>query len=174
MDGDDKIAMRTAQLTLLIMCAIYATPAVAGGGEHMLSIRPEYVHMTGPGGGLSVGYQWGIDDFFNLWVDAGWSGAPADGASAAVSNRVMTTVGVVYHLDSFQWIPYLSTSVGLYSAFTGEEDPRLALGFELGGGLDYRPAREWSLGLFGMFHAIAVGDIPHHGSAGLRVNLYFR
>ena len=38
-----------------------------------------------------------------------------------------------------------------------------AFGFELGGGVDYRPTRIWSIGVFGMFHAIAVGDLPHHG-----------
>ena len=47
--------------------------ATAGEGEHVLSVRPEYVYSDGHGGGLSVGYQYGFNDFVNLWVDVGWS-----------------------------------------------------------------------------------------------------
>ena len=164
------ISSRTCSLAVLyaLFCSV---PAYAGSGEHVLSVRPEYVNMSGHGGGLSVGYQWGIDDFVNLWVDTGWA---ATAVNSALEQRVMATFGAVYHLDSFEWVPYLATSLGFYGRASQDGAFHSALGFELGGGVDYRPARSWSVGMFGMFHAIAVGRIPHHATAGVRVNLYFR
>ena len=149
---------------------------MAGSGEHMLSIRPQYSYLEAHGAGLSLGYQWGIDDVFNLWVDGGWVSIPSSSRTAipAISHRLMASIGASYHLDAFQWVPYLSTSAGFYGAFLRNSEFRPGLGFELGGGVDYRPVRRWSIGIFGMFHAIVVGEIPHHGTAGLRVNIYFR
>ena len=150
--------------------------ASAGEGEHVLSIRPEYVNYSSHGGGLSVGYQWGFDDFVNLWFDAGWSYVSEIETEGRLvdAQRLFSTLGLVYHLDSFEWVPYLLTSLGVYSQLPDFGETTAAFGFELGGGVDYRPSRTWSIGIFGMFHAIAVGELPHHSSAGVRVNLYFR
>ena len=169
-----RLTLRIAYAAIILMAPIEL--ASAGEGEHVLSIRPEYVNFGSHGGGLSLGYQWGFDDFVNLWVDAGWSYAPeveTDGQLVS-AQRVFSTLGIVYHLDSFQWVPYLSTSLGVYGQLPDLGQATAAFGFELGGGVDYRPTRIWSIGVFGMFHAIAAGDLPHHGSAGLRLNIYFR
>ena len=166
------------RLSVLCIVLIVGTPviAVAGEGEHVVSIRPEYVNFHSHGGGLSIGYQWGFSDFINLWFDTGWSYVPSQSidGEARSAQRLYSTVGAVYHLDSFQWVPYLSTSLGVYSQLLTEGESHVGFGFQLGGGLDYRPERTWSIGIFGMFHAIAAGRLPHHASAGLRVNIYFR
>ena len=155
--------IRRAITVAIFLVVVFPAAATAGSGEHMLSIRPEYSYLEAHGAGLSLGYQWGIDDVFNLWVDGGWIGIPSSSRTeiSAISHRLMASIGVSYHLDAFQWVPYLSTSVGFYGAFVQDGSFRPGLGFELGGGVDYRPVRRWSIGIFGMFHAIAVGEIPH-------------
>ena len=170
--------LRKSSIPVLTALVVLTIPSIAtaGEGEHVLSIRPEYVYSDGHGGGLSVGYQYGFNDFVNLWVDVGWSyeSEVMVDDMAMSAQRLFSTVGAVYHLDSFQWVPYLSTSVGVYSQLLDVGGTRTALGFQLGGGVDYRPSREWSVGVYGMFHAMAYGEVSHHASAGLRLGLYFR
>lgn len=163
--------VRAAALALALTTLTPA--AVAGQGEHLLSLRGDYAFAESHGGGVDLGWMWGIDDFWNLTADVGWVYLPLE---PEVPQHVLNvSTGTVYHLDAFQWIPYLAVDLGLYVGLPQDTDvePGVAFGFGFGGGVDYRPARRWAIGVFVRYHLIVTGDVPSHLEAGLRANIYF-
>lgn len=160
-------------LTLLAAIAIAApTAAHAGGDEHALDLRGAYTFASSHGGGASLGYMWGIDDYWNLTVDLGWATFPIETGNAPFQ-RVNLGVGVRYHLDAFQWIPWIGSELGGYLSFPDGGDPAPAFGITAGAGLDYRPQRSWSVGIWFRYHIIIVGSVPMHLGSGFKGSLYF-
>ncbi|MFT5433673.1 MAG: opacity protein-like surface antigen, partial [Myxococcota bacterium] len=149
--------VRAAGATLaaaLACCLLIPDAAQAGGGEHMVTIRPEYTYSTAHGAGLSLGYQWGIDDFWNLWIETGWANIAEQFPERAkpVLTLLYGNAGIVFNIDAFEWVPYLVTSFGATAALPSEGDNTAVFTMAAGGGLDYRPAREWAVGLFVHYH----------------------
>lgn len=154
-------------LFVLILCGALPRVAQAGQGEHLLSVRAHYFYSGAHGGGAALGYQWGIDDFWNVTADAGWA------MDAERLQRTHLNAGVLFHFDAFTWIPYLNLSLGGYLGLPDGGEPAWAFGVAVGGGVDYRPARRWAIGVFAQQHFIVVGEVPMHTDAGVRVNIYF-
>jgi len=157
--------------TAAIAVLLLATPAVAGQGEHHLSLRGSYASAQGHGAGAALAHTWGIDDFWNLTTGAGWSMLPDEPEDVSLQ-LINVNTGVLYHLDAFQWIPYAALTLGGYAGLA-DGDAEFAFGFEVGGGIDYRPARRWGIGLWARYNVMVVGDVPNYLTAGLQANLYF-
>jgi hypothetical protein len=65
------------------------------------------------------------------------------------------------------------TSFGATAALPSEGDNTAVFTMAAGGGLDYRPAREWAVGLFVHYHISLVGEgLPSRLSTGIRFNWY--
>jgi hypothetical protein len=155
----------------MIAVLLVASSLCASEGEQVFSVGGEYVAAEGQGGGLSLRYTIGIDDFWNVTLDAGWARLIGDAAEGD-RDRLGGGVGVLYHLDAFAWVPYAIFAVEA-DGFVGADQDEWGVGFELGGGLDYRPRPAWSVGLYALWHGVVYGDAPRHTSYGARVSTYF-
>jgi len=146
--------LRFTLITVALAIAFGAGPAysaeaetsvVLGARYHMVDLAARApVHL----GGITAGMEWGLSDFWNLQATlSGAGGGTATGIPAAGG-----TVGlqIATLIDATQWVPYIAAGVrgGLLDL---DVDTRIDAYFELygGGGVDYRPARGWSIGLFG-------------------------
>lgn len=158
-----------AWAAVLALGLAVATPAAAEQGEHVLTLRGAWAHADSHGGGAGLRWAFGIDDFWNVSAGAGWALLPDESAGSLQLVRV--DAGVLYHLDAFQWVPWLEVTLGGWLGM-GDGDPAPAFGFSVGGGIDYRPARRWGVGLFGAWQQAIAGDVPGHATAGLRLSLY--
>ena len=174
--GAMRALLRIVWLVPALVVLCLSSPAIAGGGENHIGLRLHYASAGGDGLGGAVGHTYGFSDFWNLYSEVGWVGvlAPADD-TPAMRHMGHVSLGTVYHIDAYQWVPYLRLTTGAYMAIRDrDEDPvTAAFGLGIGGGLDYRPARAWSIGLWGAYHVMLVGDVPDQGAGGLRTNLYF-
>lgn len=117
---------------------------VLGARYHMVDLAARApAHL----GGITAGMEWGLSDFWNLQATLSGAGGGASGVGAAggtVGLQIATLV------DATQWIPYLAAGVrgGLLDlGLDAQLDPYLEI--YGGGGVDFRPRRGWSVGLFG-------------------------
>ena len=148
-----------------------ASAGASTQGEQVLSASGEYVVASGQGGGATARWSLGLDDYWNVTVDLGWAQL-VDETEDGDSHRLGGSVGVLYHLDAFAWVPYLVFAIegdGLFD----NGGTRSGLGFEFGGGLDYRPGRRFGVGAYALWHAMVYGDIDPFTSYGVRLNAYF-
>ena len=166
---------RTAALAAAALAAVVLTlptAARAGEGEHAFTLAPRYAAMLGPdedahGVGLAFGYAFGLSDFFTLIADAGYAVLPAE-----VEHLAWVRVGATYTIDAIEWVPWLGLAVGGY--LVPDADARFDGGASVGGGIDYRPQRSWSIGADVWYHALFahLDRIPATLTAGLRVTWY--
>lgn len=159
----------TALLAGLLFLA--PTAAHAGGDEHQLNVTLHWTGASAHGVGGGLGYAWGIDDWWNLTVEVDW--ASLFPSESSVRHIGHVSAGTTYNIDAFQWVPYLRLTIGGFLGAGGGVDPAGAFGITVGGGVDYRPARRWAIGVWGAYHIIVVGDVESTGAAGLRTNIYF-
>jgi hypothetical protein len=100
-----------------------------------------YLH----GAGAHGAFRYGLDDFWQLGasLEAGVSFGAADpGFIGAAALELHWIVDIV------TWVPYLTVSAGaLARAPSGDAGFRLDALVGIGGGIDYRPERAWSVGL---------------------------
>ncbi len=148
-----------------------APAAQAGGSEHQLNVMAHWSGGDAHGAGGGLGYSWGVDDWWNLTVEVDWATLlPPEGSVRQLGN---ISAGTTYNIDFFEWVPYLRLTVGGFLGLSDGESVG-AFAISVGGGVDYRPARRWAIGLWGVFHGVVVGDLEHTGAAGLRASFYFR
>jgi hypothetical protein len=164
--GGTAVAAAAAALT-------FATSALAVEREQHLGVdlggsALVISDKSTPDVGPAIGAHWayGLNDAFNLMVEAGWSIAslrdkpgpmtPSD-RPASLANA---DVGVGYVFDVLQWVPYAGLLVG-GEALTGGslEHAKLLPGVVIALGLDYRLTPKWSLGV-----ALRQHFVPLDGS----------
>jgi len=141
--------------------------ARADEGEWALSLGPAYrVYSDDLAGtrhslGLSVGAHYALDDFWQLGgtVEGAYTVAPSLVAQAEDPTGLsgMVRADIRWLVDVLTWVPFVEVSVGV--AIRGRNDPpdatsspstaRLDLVTLVSIGLDYRPERDWSLGVRG-------------------------
>ncbi len=147
--------MRRAAITAVMLClALGAGPARAAEAESsvVLGARYHMVHLADrvPAhlGGVSAGMEWGLSDFWNLQATLSGEGGGTAAGVAAAGGTVGVQIATL--IDATQWVPYLAAGLRgglLATGLDAHLDPDLEI--YGGGGLDYRPARGWSVGLFG-------------------------
>ena len=141
--------------------------------EWQLSLGPAYrgiVYDVDPSlalhaPGATFGGWYGLDDFWQLGgaVHAGVA-FPIGDAAATLEPAPLAaaTVEVRYVLDIVEWVPHVDLAAGVMWSGSGRGQPASAGpsgssdgAFDaivgVGLGLDYRPARDWSLGLTGRY-----------------------
>jgi hypothetical protein len=110
---------------------------------------------TDLGGGVGGHWAYGLNDAFNLMVEASWSlVALGEKVQSATTPRTRPStvgnagVGVGYVLDVLQWVPYAGLLVGGYALTGGTLDvSKIRPGAVLALGLDYRFGPSWAAGL---------------------------
>jgi hypothetical protein len=141
-------------------------------GEHVLSLAGYYINADSHGGGAGLSYSYGFSDFWNLHITTEW-GNQLDADEPF--GRVFAGAGILYHIDALQWVPYVAVTLGTHSRFpdAGDIGPYTHFGAQVSAGLDYRPIRRFSMGVFGTYHLVAADPIEHQFGGGLRVSAYF-
>lgn len=114
------------------------------------------------GFGAGVHGAYGLTDSFNLMLELGASSHPISEQSAWVL-ALNTGVGVAYTLDIVSWVPYIGLLVGGYH-FSGAnaEKNDFRLGFQGALGIDYRPSRNWAVGMQLRYHTFATNFMHDH------------
>lgn len=173
---------RLAFVSFAFIALAAAGPARAEWQEWQLSLGTGYRglaidgdrQMTVHAPGVFVGAWYGVDDYWQLGaaLDAGLGlpvvsdGGPTPDPAFLGAARVEAR----YVLDIVEWVPHLSASVGALFDDVGD-GARVDLIVGAGLGIDYRPARDWSVGLLGRFDA-ALTD-PDGVGVGWQVALVY-
>lgn len=137
---------------LLLLCHTASAAAAEADGALVVGARYHMVHLEGrPAthlGGLAAGIEWGLSDFWSIQaLLSGDAGASLGGPAAAGGTAGVQIAALI---DATQWIPAVAAGVRggiLDSGLEGRVDGYLDL--YGGAGLDWRPTRSWSLGVFG-------------------------
>lgn len=154
--------------------------------SYQLFVRPVLGGVHGIGGSAHLSY--GLNDMFNLIVDAGVSVHPNPGYDPAAPRPELVIphvdVGATYVFDVIQWVPWIGLTAGAWDVI-GTSSPacplasngapqalcnemRLGLGATFG--MDYQPTREVSVGLNGRYTLLLFGaEVEHMVTVGLRV-----
>jgi len=109
--------------------------------------------------GVALGGWYGLDDYWQLGggLQAGIGIPVADEGAAPDAGFVgAVTAEARYVLDIVEWVPHLGAAVG--ALWNGVGDGAVDLIVGAGLGIDYRPARDWSVGLVGRFD-LALTDL---------------
>ena len=119
-----------------------------GLSTHDATAGAGYINALGAAGA----FRYGLDDFWQLGgsLHAGIALGTPPGASGASSIGFLGTASVELHwvVDIVTWVPYLTLSAGALARAGGPTDGvRLDALVGVGGGIDYRPDRSWSVGL---------------------------
>jgi hypothetical protein len=124
-----------------------------GGQLSVLSIDDKSTASVG--GGLALHYAYGLDDTFNLMVEATSSSVAReqqqdtpDTPRTRPAGVDHAAFGVGYVIDVLQWVPYLCVLGGAYRLYGGTlpEDVYLP-GLSAGAGLDYQLTRSIAIGV---------------------------
>ncbi len=104
-----------------------------------------------------VAYRYAVDDFWELGVaPAAGPGFGGDYPAEAVGRALFETR---YVIDALTWVPYLCFGIGVLargdgpSKWDGHQQPSVDMTGHAGLGVEWRPARSWSLGLVAKYHA---------------------
>ncbi|MCC6623271.1 MAG: hypothetical protein IT385_18575 [Deltaproteobacteria bacterium] len=159
---------RVACVLVSSLLVLIAAGARAEMEEWQISVGPGYrgvvldsdpalaIHAPG----VSFGAWYGIDDYWQLGGGGhAGLGIPVATEGAAPDPAFVGSLGaeVRYVLDIVEWVPHLAVAIGGMWNGVGELG---AFDLIVGGGLgiDYRPAREWSVGLSGRYD-VALTDL---------------
>ena len=157
-------------LAAAFLSCVAVAPARAEADEWALSIGPVYRGLVEPFdtadgestifrsavGGL-VRLRYGVDDFFQIGgsLDAG-VGLPND--ISPVAPIAAAFFEAHYVVDIVTWVPYATLGIGgiLRGAAPDDEGTELHLepALTLGGGLEYRPAREFAVDFAGRYELV--------------------
>ena len=146
-----RLVPTTILFTILTFTAQAATAAAAAAAV-VLGARYQMLDLAGRApvhlGGLTAGMEWGLSDFWNLQATLTGAGGGTRLGDAAAGGTVGVQIAAL--IDATQWIPYLAAGVRGGILDLGV-DAAIDAYVELygGGGLDYRPQRGWSVGLYG-------------------------
>lgn len=175
-----------ARLGLPLAAALLLAPASAHAeaAESALTLGPllRGLTETAPGAeaafrpafGLEARYRYGLDDFFQvgLALDLDLTTDPAFVGALAAE--------VHYVIDIVTWVPYVSLGLGalVRDAVPTSADttsaPRADLLATLGGGLEYRPARDYAFDLHGRYELVLTDfDRSSSFSVVLGYTLFF-
>ena len=178
--GCPRISARFRAVVFLTALGSFVAPTrntFAAEDEHILSAAARYasvVPFAGEGDdrhglGLSVGYRYGLTDFWGLLTDGAYAFLPY---GAGVDHLGFLRFGTTYNIDATEWVPWLGLTVGVYALST--LDMPVDGGAAVGAGVDYRPARSYSVGIDFWYHALFLHleQIPATITIGLRVSWY--
>lgn len=154
-----------APLALLALAA----PAHAEDDEWALSLGPSYRGISEATGddattlrsapGALVRLRYGVGDFFQIGasLDAGVALATDTSALAPVAAAFFE---LHYVIDIVTWVPFVSAGVGALVRgqvpAAPEPELRVDLAVTVGGGLEYRPARDWAVGFAGRYELVVT------------------
>jgi len=179
--------MKRHLLSSLVPLAAALIPSTAAAVEHqhhvgagaqlaILSIDDKSTASVG--GGLALHYTYGIDDTFNLMVEASSSSVAReqfqdtpDSPRTRPAGVDHGAVGVGYVIDILQWVPYLCVLGGVYRVYGGTVPEDLWLsGLSAGLGLDYQLTRSWAIGIGVREHLMIskLNTYPSYTTAFLR------
>ena len=125
-----------------------------GIGAQLATLVIDDKSTASVGGGLALHYTYGIDDTFNLMVEASSSSVAREQFQdtpetprtrpAGIDHAAF---GVGYVIDILQWVPYLCVLGGTYRVYGGTLPEDLWLpGLSAGVGLDYQLSRSIAIG----------------------------
>jgi len=160
---------------LLGLLVLASAPANAEDGEWALSVGPSYRGISEATGddqtvlrsapGVLVRARYGVGDFFQIGasLDAGVALPTSHSPVAPVAAALFE---VHYVIDIVTWVPFVSAGVGAllrggvpHEGITKDVDDaelRVDLAVTLGGGLEYRPARDWAVGFAGRYELVVT------------------
>lgn len=158
----------------LCLLALASTPARAEDDEWALSVGPAFRGISEAVGdgdtqlraapGALVRVRYGIGDFFQLGASLDAGVALPTGHNSALAPIAAALFEVHYVLDIVTWVPFVSAGIG--ALMRGGVPPegvmkdlddgelRVDLAVTVGGGLEYRPAREWAIGFAGRYELV--------------------
>jgi opacity protein-like surface antigen len=125
-----------------------------GVGGQLATLVIDDKSTASVGGGLALHYTYGINDTFNLMVEATSSSVAREQFQdtpetprtrpAGIDHGAF---GVGYVIDILQWVPYLCVLGGTYRVYGGTLPEDLYLpGLSFGAGLDYQLSRSIAIG----------------------------
>jgi opacity protein-like surface antigen len=141
------------------------TSARAEYDEWAVSFGPSYrglseawddttVFRSAPGAMVRVRY--GVDDFFQIGASLEANLALATDAST-LGPIGAAFFEVHYVVDIVTWVPFVSAGIGgLVRTSVPNDDTRFDLALMVGGGLEYRPERDWALGFTGHYDFVVT------------------
>lgn len=157
----------------LCLSLLAAPPALAEEGE--LLISADLAHMTGvtpvdeetsiirQHTQLGASAHYFLTDFWVLGLSV--RGGLAYGDAPDPEGLFQTFAEAQFILDALTWVPWACGGVGMLlrsegpGAYLGvEEGPALDATVHFGVGVDYRPAREWSIGAGLRWHIVLTDD----------------
>ena len=154
-----KIALAAATFTAALCCAGTASAIErqhhAGIGGQLATLIVDDKSTASVGGGLALHYTYGINDTFNLMIEASSSSVAREQFQdtpetprtrpAGIDHGAF---GVGYVIDILQWVPYICVLGGTYRVYGGTLPEDLYLpGLSFGGGLDYQISRSIAVGV---------------------------
>ena len=158
----------------LAWVALAPSPARAEEGEltwsaglgNLLTIEPlDDATVTRYAPLLHGSFRYAFTDFWQF------GGALRGGVSVGGGRRI-EAVGQAFAelrllIDALEWVPFIAAGTGVLFRSDGPkayiaagEGPQLDFTVHLGGGVDYRPQRDWSVGLVVRYH-FALTDLPN-------------
>jgi hypothetical protein len=179
--------MRKAGVSLAIASAAMTLATTAGAveREHHLGLDAGAAMLVvkdkgspDVGGVAGLHYTYGLNDQFNLLIEATWSlvspGEKLDDPSTPhtrPSNVTSGGIGLGYVLDVLRWVPWGGILLGGYALNGGTIDGvNILPGGAFALGLDYRLDRSWVVGLSVRQHMLVtdMADYPSFTQAFAR------
>ncbi len=106
---------------------------------------------------IEVSAIYSLTDFWQIGLTTSWG--PTFGHSEGMSHALNMNLEGRFILDALTWVPYLSFGSGGWARETFEEGSR-QWRFDAsvfgGFGVDYRPQRDWSVGLLARGHVMVT------------------
>jgi hypothetical protein len=156
-----------------VLCA--TTAALAGEGEHALFVGPTYGLLVSSADGVPdrngvggrLGYEYGLDDFWNLVTELDWTHHFGD----LPIEVGLAQAGIRYNIDAFEWVPHATLLLGGALLLPDGADADGDFSIAAGIGVDYRGQRELAFGVDVRYHAFvsSLENIPAYLTVGLRV-----
>ena len=161
--------------------------ARAEAGETVLSTGVELLMLNHalPDGAVSrlaplieLSFRHAVDDFWELGGTLAMGFGLGGGQEAEAVGRAAFESRFV--IDALTWVPFLSFGLGVLfrgdgpRGWDGGPRPALDITGHLGGGLEWRPARAWSVGVGIRYHAVLtdLGDTVGPIELGATVSWY--
>lgn len=147
-----------------------------GIGGQLAVLTIEGKSTASVGGGLALHYAYGVNDTFNLMVEASSSSVAReqfldtpDTPRTFPAGVDHGAFGVGYVIDILQWVPYLCVMGGTYRLYGGTLPEDLYLpGLSLGAGLDYQLSRSFAIGIGAREHLLGRQTYSSYTTAFLR------
>lgn len=152
--------------------ALHVGPGLTGLSERPLAADGDEASLR-LGLGLTTGLRYGLSDFWQL-------GASLDAHLAVEDAAFLGALYAELHyvIDIVTWVPFLTLGVGarLRDQTPSASGPelRVDLAVTLGGGIEYRPDRDFAFGLEGRYELIPTDFSRAHGfTVALRYTRFF-